>query len=282
MIPVTVAARPPADWRAQLFAGALLIVPQVSPLTAFREHAEQLLVEAFAPAPPTAAQDVLQTGDFMARIEQLRERFRRDAQLRALLIPVVEHFGLDVGHTFWDRLNVRVLPAGAEPQNQADLALGAHRDTWSSNIYAQVNWWLPLRPVTAERAVAFYPRHWDVPVPNDSADWDLDLLREQRRQGGASTMPLIPSPTAQVDASDAVAVVIQPGDLLLFSGAQLHATVPNTSGVPRFSVEIRTVALDDVEAGRGAPNIDGAAPRVPWDWFTRVDDRTRLSTVLDG
>jgi hypothetical protein len=195
---------------------------------------------------------------------------------------VLEHFGLDTARTFWDRLNVRVLPAGAQPQDQADLALGAHRDTWSSNVYAQVNWWLPLHQVTAQRAVAFYPRHWDTPVPNNSADWDLQRLRQDRQQGIATTVPLIPSPTVAVDPSDAVAVVIQPGDVLLFSGAQLHATVPNTSGRARFSVEIRTVVLDDILAGRHAPNIDGDAPHVPWGWFRRVDDRTPLATVLDG
>ncbi|MBW3603954.1 MAG: phytanoyl-CoA dioxygenase family protein [Actinobacteria bacterium] len=279
-MPVAVAATPPADWRSQVFAGTLLIVPQVAPLTAFRAYVEQLLDEAFAPSAPPAAQDELAAADFMARIEQLRTWLRGDAHARQLLIPVLAHFGLEPSTTFWDRLNVRVLPAGARPQHEADLALGAHRDTWSSNVYAQVNWWLPLYPVTAERAVAFYPRHWDTPVPNDSGGWDLDQLRRERREGAAPTVPLVPSPTGTVDPSDAVAVVIQPGDLLLFSGAHLHATVPNTSGVPRFSVEIRTVALDDVRAGRGAPNVDGAAPRVPWNWFRRVDDRTPLSDVL--
>lgn len=282
MIPVSVAAEPPGDWRAQVFGGALLVVAQVGPLGPFRAYVEQLLVEAFAPVDPVAVQDELEPGDLMARIDQLRTRFRGDAHARALLVPVLEHFGLDPATTFWDRLNVRVLPAGATPQYADDLALGAHRDTWSSNVYAQVNWWLPLHAVTAERAIAFYPRHWQTPVPNDSAAWDLDLLREQRRRGEAVTVPLVPSPAGMVEPADALVVVIQPGDLLVFSGAHLHATVPNTSGVPRFSVEIRTVALDDVRSGRGAPNVDGDAPRVPWHWFRRVDDRTPLVDVLGG
>ncbi|CAN5763194.1 hypothetical protein BH23ACT10_BH23ACT10_33460 [soil metagenome] len=282
MTSVSVAAPPPGDWRAQVFDGALLIVPQVVSLGPFRAYVEQLLIEAFAPASPALAQGELEPDEFMARIEQLRTSFRGDAHARALLVPVLEHFGLAPAATFWDRLNLRVLPAGAEPQHEADVALGAHRDTWGSNVYAQVNWWLPLHAVTAARAIAFYPRHWRTPMPNDSAAWDLDLLRDERRRGVQATVPLVPSPTGPVDPADALAVVIQPGDLLVFSGAQLHATVPNTSGVPRFSVEIRTVALDDVRSGRGAPNIDGAAPRVPWDWFRRVDDRTPLTTVLGG
>ncbi len=280
MTPVTVAATPPPDWRAEVFAGALLIVCQVQPLTPFRTYVERVLAETFAPAAPQDAQDRLAPDDFMARIEALRARFRRDQRARELLRPVLEHFSLPAATTFWDRLNVRVLPAGAEPQHEADLALGAHRDTWASNVYAQVNWWLPVFPITVERAVAFYPRHWDTPMSNSSGEWDLDDLRRQRREGAATTVPLVPEPIRPPDPSDALAVVIQPGDLLLFSGAHLHATVPNTSGRPRFSVEVRTVALDDVRTGRGAPNIDGAAPLVPWQWFRRVDDGTSLADVV--
>jgi hypothetical protein len=42
----------------------------------------------------------------------------------------------------------------------------------------------------------------------------------------------------------------------LFSAAQLHGTVPNTSGVARYSIDFRTVHLDEVAAHDGAPNVD--------------------------
>lgn len=42
----------------------------------------------------------------------------------------------------------------------------------------------------------------------------------------------------------------------MFSGAQLHSSVPNTSGRTRFSIEFRTVNLDDLEEARSAPNVD--------------------------
>jgi hypothetical protein len=48
------------------------------------------------------------------------------------------------------------------------------------------------------------------------------------------------------------------GGLTMFSAAQLHSTVPNTSGVTRYSIDFRTVHLGDVQARRGAPNVDSA------------------------
>jgi hypothetical protein len=86
----------------------------------------------------------------------------------------------------------------------------------------------------------------------------------------------VPEPTERVDRSAELRIVIEPRDLLCFSGAHLHASVPNTSGQTRFSVEVRTVLLDDIVAGRGAPNLDGRAPRVPLEWFRRIPDGALL------
>ncbi len=36
----------------------------------------------------------------------------------------------------------------------------------------------------------------------------------------------------------------------------------------------------DVADARGAPNVDGEAPRVAKDWFRHVDDDTPLTTVV--
>ena len=47
-----------------------------------------------------------------------------------------------------------------------------------------------------------------------------------------------------------------PGEILLFSGNQLHASIPNRSGRARFSVDFRTVDVGDLMAGRGAPLVD--------------------------
>lgn len=265
-----------------LFDGAVLVVSGVTAVEPFVEHARGLLAEAFAPAAVENAQVRLGDDDFLARVDPLRAAFRRDARARELAWSVLAAFGLDAATTYTDRLHLRVLPAGASPQRAVDPALGAHRDTWSSNVYAQVNWWLPLHHVTETRALAFYPRNWATAVPNSSAAWDLELLRQERGAGAPTTVPLVPAPTSPPDPADALVVVIQPGDLLLFSGAHLHATVPNTSGAPRYSVELRTVELDDVRTGRGAPNIDGDAPYVPLEWFRNVEDGSSLTDAAGG
>ena len=86
----------------------------------------------------------------------------------------------------------------------------------------------------------------------------------------------MPEPSEPVDTSSELRIVIEPGDLLCFSGAHLHASVPNVSDRARVSVELRTVNLDDLARGRGAPKIDGHAPQVPLEWFRSMEDGSPL------
>jgi hypothetical protein len=159
--------------------------------------------------------------------------------------------------------------------------LGVHRDTWASNVYAQTNWWTPIRPLSEERTIAIYPGYWEQPIANSSADWDLEVVRAQARgELRSPCMPLAPEPSERVDRSSELRIVPEPGDLLCFSGAHLHASIPNTSRETRFSVEVRTLLLDDILARRAAPNLDGKAPHVPIEWFRRITDGAPLPAEL--
>ena len=86
--------------------------------------------------------------------------------------------------------------------------------------------------------------------------------------------------TGKIDKRGAWPVVIEPGELLSFSGAHLHASIPNNTDVVRFNLETRTVCLDDLLENRGAPDIDHAAPRHPTGWFVRIDDGAPLSAMV--
>jgi hypothetical protein len=250
-----------------VFAGDLLVFKSVASLGELVDAAEGLI------------RDVLGSdGDQVpGRVAQLQQRFRRDGKTKRLFAAALEYVGVDVERAYWDWLHLRVQPSGDRPVGWDSGSLGCHRDTWSSNVYAQTNWWTPIRSLSAERTIAIYPDYWGQPVANNSASWDLDAVRAQRRGASQSApLPPVPEPTEHVDRSAELRIVIEPRDLLCFSGAHLHASVPNTSGETRFSVEVRTVLLDDIVAGRGAPNLDGRAPRVPLEWFRRIPDGAPL------
>jgi hypothetical protein len=215
-----------------------------------------------------------------AAIDELRDRFGSDPEVKRVFRAALEHVGVDAARTYWDSLYLRVVPPAAGDLERQIGRIGFHRDTWSSNVPQQTNWWTTMRPLSAERTIAFYPAYWSRPIANTSAAWDLDEIRALRRSGKRDEdIAIVPEPSEPVDTSSELRIVIEPGDLLCFSGAHLHASVPNISDQTRVSVELRTVNLDDFMRGRGAPDQDGRAPRVPLEWFRSIVDGSSLSAV---
>jgi hypothetical protein len=78
-------------------------------------------------------------------------------------------------------------------------------------------------------------------------------------------------------------VLPAPGEVLLFSGAQLHTSIPNTSGRARFSVDFRVVDVPDLVAGRGAPLVDAHCSGTAIRDFVSVADERPFDeqTVVD-
>jgi hypothetical protein len=163
-------------------------------------------------------------------------------------------------------------------------AFHPHRDTWYSAPFCQINWWLPVYEIESDSALAFHPRYWSQPVKNGSSGYNYYLWNQTGRRTAAQqittdTRPQ-PRPEEPIDLEPQVRVVAQVGGLLLFSGAQLHSTVPNTSGRTRLSIDFRTVHLDDVVAKRGAPNIDSACTGTMLRDYLRGSDFSRLPEAI--
>ena len=66
----------------------------------------------------------------------------------------------------------------------------------------------------------------------------------------------------------------------MFSAAQMHSTVPNNTGRTRFSIDFRTVHLDDVTEFRGAPNVDSECTGTTMGDYLRASDLSHISEDL--
>ena len=272
-------ALPEAERTARIYAGEILVfrrVPAVRELIAIlAEH-----VTARFGDDPTRVHTRWTADAVHGAAGAVRKAVQEDGRVGTRLNAAFEAVGVDLSVTYGDEVKQRVQPPERKAEGRLLSPLGAHRDTWGSNIMAQTNWWAPVWPVTPARTLAIFPAHFRRPVPNTSAAWDFaELLRRIKAGEGTDGYPLLPLATEPPSWEDAVPITIEPGDLMAFSGAQLHASVPNTTDETRFSFEVRTVSGPDVAAGRGAPNVDGAAPRTNYQWFKRLTDRARLGEM---
>src|SRR5690606_17625914 len=74
----------------------------------------------------------------------------------------------------FDRVRLRGVRPGAHREPAARHAFSFHRDTWFANPRAQLNWWIPLHDVEAERTFEFVPEAFGARVENDSHLFDFE------------------------------------------------------------------------------------------------------------
>lgn len=209
--------------------------------------------------------------------EHLRRAVRDDSAVNSAWRAALAGIGVAVEATYGDGVVLRLQTPAEQAGRLRTAPLAAHRDTWGSNIAAQTNWWAPLFATTAERTLALFPTYFDRPVANNSAGWDFDVLVQHRARRGAPAYPDLPTATETPPWRDGLPVSLVPGDLMCFAGAHLHASVPNRTDRTRLSFESRTVNGADVAAGRGAPNVDGYAPRTAYRLFRHLIRGQRLT-----
>lgn len=263
----------------RLFAGQLIVYRGMPAMARLLELSRSR-VEAALGADPERAAERFTLAELRERAAGLRRDFEQDEELRAAFSSLFEALGFLPQETFGDRRVVRFVPPGPRREERPLRSLPPHRDTWGSNLPAQINWWAPVYPVAADRTMLLYPGYWDRPIANTTPDWSLDDLFAARARGEA--YPQLPVAREMPQDSEALPCEIAPGDLLCFSGAQLHGSAINVSGRMRISLETRTVSLPDLEKRRGAPNVDGHPGVVAYRWFFRASDGRRLDEALNA
>ncbi len=249
-----------ATRRALLYTGDLFVFSPRQSTLALIDFARELIVEAFAPHDPETAQYELPVEKFVEIFAPLKPRFIHHPKTKALLRDVVADFGCVLDQTHVDVPRLRGVTSNKYLTAGVGYAFPAHRDTWWSAPLAQLNWWLPITPLTSDSSMAFHPDYWDVPISNGSEEFNYYEYNSVGRKEAAKYITVDlrkqPGPREPIKMEPQIRLVCPVGGAIIFAGAQMHSTVPNTSGRTRFSIDFRTVNLLDLENGRGAPNVD--------------------------
>jgi len=267
--------------RQHLFEGQLFAYTARPSVLAFAAFARELIEEAFAPLDPRTAQHHLEVERYAQVLSSLKPAFIHHPESKRHLRALLSEFGCDLEKTYFDVPRLRSSTSGGYLTTGIAYAWHLHRDTWYSAPPCQVNWWLPVYEIAADNAMAFHPRYFSEAVPNSSADYNYYKWNEEHRGDHVARYTKsdprpLPRATAPIEADPQVRILVPVGGLILFSAAQMHSSVPNTSGQTRFSIDFRTVHLDDVLGRRGAANVDARCSGTTMRDYLRATDLSRL------
>ena len=264
------------DRRRRLYDGELFVFGTSRTVSDFCAFARELIEEAFPGLDPEKAQFEMPVERYAAILTDLKPRFIHHLRSKQFVRAILAERGCDLDRTYFDVPRMRSSTSNDYLTSGIAYAWHPHRDTWYSAPAAQINWWLPIYTMEASNGMAFHTPYFDTAVANTSStynyyEWNAKYRRAASENLKQDTRPL-PGPTAAIDSSHDIALVIPVGGVQLFSAAQLHSSVPNQSGKTRFSIDFRTVNIDDIAAGLGAANVDNASTGSSIRDFIRASD----------
>ena len=270
--------------RERLYGGDLFVFSAGKNSIELCALACELSKEAFAPYDPPVAQDNMSAEEYARILADLKPRFIHHPRAKELIRGMLAELGCDVEKTYFDVPRLRTMAHGEYMRAGLALQFHPHRDTWFSAPHSQLNWWLPVYEIEPENSMAFHLRYFDQSVKNSSSDYDYEEWNRTGRQQAAKqiTKETRKQPEAEesLTLSPDVRVITPVGGALVFSAAQMHSTVPNTTRRTRFSIDFRTVNVDDLVDGKAAPNVDSRSTGTTLRDFARASDFAPLGDEI--
>jgi hypothetical protein len=263
--------------RAELYAGELVVYANQTAAREFAEFAQGLIARAFGSVDPRVAQHEMPAERFAEILNQLKPEFIHHDHSKRHVRALLTALGCDPEKTYFDVPRLRSSTSDGYLTTGIAYAWHPHRDTWYSAPSCQINWWLPVYDLANSNAMAFHPQYFDRGVTNTSAEYNYYEWNRVHRGAHvaqytkADPRPL-PRASETIELEPQLRVLVPVGGVMAFSGAQMHSSVPNTSGVTRYSIDFRTVHVDDARAHRGAPNVDSHCTGTTMRDYLRVTD----------
>jgi len=268
---------------SEVFKGNILIFKNIKSVKILCSNARKLLKKKFFVDDPLRIQERYNKEEFIKYCATAQNEFRKNKTINKLFIMSLEEIGLKIRTVFCDRYILRIQPCGISHSGGVASSVKYHRDTWGTNIKQQLNWWGPIYPIDRNRTICIFPEYWGKPIKNNSNTWSLGkYINESKKvkDGYAPTYKSYPTVLEKPSHKSEVRIEINPGDLMCFSSAHLHTSAINTTKLPRFSFETRTIDMDDIKFDRGAKNVDGKGRKKIFHLFTNLENGINLKNVI--
>jgi hypothetical protein len=266
--------------RAELYRGAIFVESPSPSALKLCQLAQEMIKEAFHPVDPMKVHEQIPAEKCAEILAVLKPKFIHHPVSKQSIQGMMLEAGCDLSQTYFDVPRLRTAFPGDYLKSGIAYAFHPHRDTWYSAPFCQINWWMPAYDLNNENCMAIHPHYFDRAIKNGSRDYNYHKWNLESRQNAAKHIKtdtrVQPRPEEPVELDPEIRLVCQVGGAYIFSAANLHSTVPNTSNLPRYSIDFRTVHLADVLGQVGASNVDSECTGTTMGDYLRGSDLSHL------
>ena len=176
-------------------------------------------------------QDELELNDFISKASALKTQFTDSKKTHQLMQDLMKNINLYGDNIYFDKPRMRIVTYNKYLETGVGYAYKPHRDSWYAGPIAQLNFWLPIFDVDKNSTLAFFPKYWNKAIKNKSKNFDYDFWKSNFRdiakdQVGQEKREH-PLPEEEIDYNDEIRLTVKSGNVIVFPGTHLHATVPN-------------------------------------------------------
>ncbi|WP_090535106.1 hypothetical protein [Paraburkholderia sartisoli] len=258
-------ARNHLNLRDAIYFGAIFLETQLKAAQDLRAFAAQSISQVLgADGDPLTLHTQVPVKEFVEIVSGIKGRFTNSDEVKEIIRAFIVELGEDPAEYLFDVPRLRVVPHYDYLHAGVSYAYKLHRDTWYGSVQCQLNTWMPVYGVTPEQTMLINPEYFSLPVKNSSVDWQLTEWINNERWKASQALTeetrVHPIPLEDVPSANELRIGLNGGEMMMFSGAHLHGTVPNRTEETRFSVDFRLMHLEDLKSGRGANNVDNGCP----------------------
>ncbi len=273
-----------AQRRSELYGGAVFVhSPSESALKLCR-LAQEMIEEALRPFDPLSIHEKIAAEKCSEILAELKPKFIHHPKSKEYIREMLVESGSDLEKTYFDVPRMRTAFPGDYLKSGIAYAFHPHRDTWYSAPMCQINWWMPIYDLNSENCMALHPHYFGRAIKNGSSQYDYQRWNRESRFNAAKHVKIDtrvqPHAEEPIELDPQIRLVCPVGGAYQFSAAQLHSTVPNTSAVTRYSIDFRTVHVDDLVGRVGANNVDSACTGTTLGDYLRGTDLEHLPEDL--
>ena len=208
---------------------------------------------------PQKAQELIPVLDYVEIVSKIKKEFTNSLETSKIIQNLLKSLNLQKQDIYFDEPKIRVITYENYLTSGVGYTFKPHRDTWYSGPSSQLNFWFPIYDVDKDSTFVIYPDYWRKKVKNSSKIFDYENWKKNSRyiakkfiKEDSRNHPL---PLENINNKNEVIADCKSGDLVVFSGSHLHATIPNTSKKTRFSIDFRILSKNIQESKIGY-NVD--------------------------
>lgn len=266
--------------RDELYSGAVFVYSPSPYALKLCLLAQEMIADAFRPFEPLHIHENISAEKCAEILGVLKPKFIHHPKSKEYIQGMLTESGADLEKTYFDVPRMRTAFPGEYLKSGIAYAFHPHRDTWYSAPMCQINWWMPIYELNSENCMALHPHYFGKAIKNGSSQYNYQRWNQESRFNAAKLVKadtrVQPHAEEPIELEPQFRLVCPIAGAYQFSAAQLHSTTPNTSSVIRYSIDFRTVHLDEVLSHGGAFNVDSACTGTTMGDYLRASDLAPL------